>query len=354
MVDGFIETLHSALGRREGVLATTAAPQASSNATDDRTIARELAASLDRATSLGQWELAERIAAQSIRIAREHPLLAERIARLRTAKNEFEAALNVIDSCHTQPASMRMLRTVCLLQLGRAHEAHADLLGWARRSSAPLQARLMLALLEWESGHHDDAVAALQHNLKQIEDPHTLAALTLMAASQNRTHMAGIWAERLRTVCVSHAQRPYFETLLLAAGFARPKQRIAATPEAAATLATELLAQEHLIPALVESQRLAQRSSQDRSGEDETPRLLADAIALAADEVEDPVTACSALADLHERLGEHEIAEAWRGRAAANRRDDVLASIGRGGVGRVATASSVGPGVITHWQEKAA
>lgn len=345
MVDGFIETLHSALGRREGVIAASALPQSPAAAPDDRSIARELAASLDRAISLGQWELADRIAAQSFRIAREHPLLAERIARLRAARQEFEAALNIIDSCHAQPASMRLLRTVCLLQLGRAHEAHADLLGWARRSSAPLQARLMLALLEWEAGHHDDAVAALQHNLQQIEDPHTLAALTLMAASQNRTHMAGIWAERLRAVCVAHAQKTYFETLLLAAGFAKPRQRIAATPEAAATLATELLAQEHLIPALVESQRLAHQAE----GGSDTTRLLADAISIAADEVEDPHTAALSLAQLHDQLGEGDLAEAWRSRAHALRRDDVIASIGHH-----VSGASASPFDVSHWQQEKA
>jgi predicted negative regulator of RcsB-dependent stress response len=335
--------LHSALGQREGVIATSDAPRP----VEDRSVARELAAALDRATSLGQWELAERIATQSDRIAREHPVLAERLARLRVARSEFEAALNIIDACHTQPASLRLLRTVCLLQLGRAHEAHADLLGWARKSSAPLQARLMLALLEWETGHHDDAVAALQHNLKQIEDPHTLAALTLMAASQNRTHMASIWAERLRTVCVALEQRPYFETLLQAAGFARPRHRIAATPENAAALGTELLAQEHLIPVLVEAQRLAPH--QTAEADTETARLLASAIANVVDEFEDTRTACASLVELHERLGEDDIAEAWRGRMHAARRDDVIASIG--GRGRTSVASPFGASL---WQEKAA
>jgi len=263
-----------------------------------------------------------------MRLAREHPLLAERIARLRASRSEFEAALAIIDSRppHTQPASMRLLRAVCLMQAGRGHEAHADLLLWARKSSAPLQARLMLAVLEWECGRADDAADALQHTLKQIEDPAALAALMLMAAAQDRRHMAGIWAERLAKACLTHPHRAYFETMLAANGFNRPKVRLAATRETIAALATELLAQEYVIPALVESQRL--------SGERETIMLLASAIEQAIDELDDQSAACDAMATLCELVDDRDVAEAWRSRAerARPRRDDVLASIGRGGI----------------------
>lgn len=329
-MDGFVETLQSALGRREGVIAVSAPADGGAfgasmpRQTSDRSVARELASSLDRATELGEWELAERIAAQAIRVARDHPLLAERIARLRATRADFDSALAIIDSCCHKPSSMRLLRCVCLLQLGRMHEAHADLLGWARRSTAPLPARLILGLLEWNAGHHDDAAIALQHNLHQLEDPWALTALMLMATAQDRRNIAEFWSSRLRESCHSHPHCGFFEAALVAAGFARSPARMVASASAAATLATELLAAERLIPALVESQRL----SADR----QMGLLLAEAIEGAFEDLDDQHAASVALSELHDRLGDADLAQAWRARAQGLRRDDVLASIGRDGV----------------------
>lgn len=391
---GFLDALHTALGRGSAVIATTrsqrdadaassatvnvhaadpnaadstgatdanagfqpksciAQPQDAAEPTgarDDRALARQLAAALDRAVELGQWELAERIAAQSIRIAQQHPLLAERLARLRATRSDFDTALAIIDSCRSQPASMRLLRVVCLLQLGRRGEAHSDLHRWAGKASAPLQARLMLALLEWQFGDDEAALAALQHNLRQIEDPHTLAALVLMAQSRGRSAMAVHWAQRLQRASHWHAHSTCFEAMLLAQGFGRPPQRAHAAPEAAATLATELLSEEHVIPALVEAQRL--------SGEAATSRLLAEALHRAIDDVEDQPAACSALADLHQLLGEDDQVEAWRARglaiereqAADAQRDDVLASIGRDGLTMADSTTTASP----YWEQAA-
>jgi hypothetical protein len=325
-VDAFVQTLHSALGRNEALIARSGSASDDAATEDDRAIARELAATLDRAVELGQWELADRIAGQSTRISREHPLLAERLARLRAARGDFETALNIIDACRHRPASMRLLRTVCLLQAGRRHEAHADLLTWARKASAPLQARLILSLMEWDAGHADDASATLQHTLRQITDPSSLAALMLMAVAQDRRHMAGIWAGRLAQACVTHPHRRYFEAMLAAHGFNRLKTQLNATPEAVSTLATELLANEQVIPALAEAQRLG--------GERQTALLLAGAIERVIDELENHAGACAALATLHEILGDSDLGSALRDRADRERmsRADVLASIGSDGV----------------------
>ncbi len=341
-MDGFIESLHAALGQGQAVVAPARNHRAGGehdiNATctngqrarDDRAIARELAALLDRAMNLNQWAHAERIAHTAARLTRDHPILAERLARLRAARGEFEIALTIIDSCITQPASMRLLRAICLLQLGRRHEAHLDLHEWSRRSSAPLHARLILALLELDEGDDEAAAIALQRNLRQIEDPHTLAALLLMAVSRGRSTLAGLWARRLRAAIASHPSPALFHTMLAACGFAQREAGVPDSPAAAATLATELIGNEHLLPALVEAQRL--------EGDHAAARLLINALRQAVDELDDPCAACAALADLYVMLGEREVAAAWRGRTGdlEPQRDDVLASIGRGGVARPA------------------
>jgi hypothetical protein len=281
---------------------------------DERDIARQLAAALDRAAELEQWDLAQRIASQAARIASQHPLLAERIARLRAARGEFEIALTIIDSCAQRTASMRLLRAVCLLQLGRRHEAHLDLHAWARRSSAPLQSRLALALLEWEEGDEEAAITALQRSLKQIEDPHTLAALLLMATMRERTALAAIWAGRLRASLASHPRRAMFDTLLMALGFVeREPQPLPDSPAAIATLATELIGNEDLLPALVEAQRIAD----DR----DTATLLAASLEQAIDELNDQSAGCTALSELSSMLGRHDEAEAWGCRAATQSPD---------------------------------
>lgn len=352
-VDGYIQSLRTALGARQNVIAhstparSTAdiAPGAASALpadADDRALARQLAAALDRAIDLSQYELADRLSQQSMRIAREHPMLAERIARLRAARGEFDSALALIESCQNVPGSMRLLRIVCLLHAGRRHEAHGDLLQWARKASAPLPARIILSILEWEAGRIDDAADALQRNLQQIEDPATLAALMLMTASQGRTHMAGLWAERLRSACITHPRSGLLETMLIAAGHGRLPRSVQATPEAIAALATELIAAEHLLPALCEAQRLAFDA--------ERARLLAGAIERGLVDFDDQAAALSMLADLHELMGERDAAAAWRSRAAAaTQPDDVLASISGEGIVPASASTS-----HAHWLERAA
>lgn len=339
-MDAFLETLHSALGRNEAVIAHgTAALGTAAN--HDRLVARELAAALDRAVQLGQWKLADRIASQSMRIARDHPLLSERVARIRASQGDFDAALAIMDSCTNQTASMCLLRVVCQLQTGRHIEAHAGLLHWARKSSAPLQARVMLAMLDWQAGYADDAATTLQHSLRQIEDPMALAALMLMAVAQSRRQLANHWAMRLAAASVSSPHRRYFETMLSANGFRPATSSMMINDESIASLSTQLIANEHVIPTLVEAQRLAQPS--------DATHLLAAAIESAIDELEHLPTACHALSMLHEKLSHHDLAQAWRSRAAAALADraDVIASIGRHGVHAAHVPAE-------HWKEKAA
>jgi hypothetical protein len=117
-----------------------------------------------------------------------------------------------------------------------------------------------------------------------------------------------------------------FQTLLVACGHWQPAPDIGDSPLAVSTLATELIGNERLLPALVEAERLDHNPV--------TTRLMISALEQAADELDDQSAACSALADLNEVIGDHDQAQAWRSRAQAipGRRDDVLASIGLGGI----------------------
>jgi hypothetical protein len=324
MADGFVQSLEAAMGSGTSTIAHGPRETAEGPVRDDRAVARSLAAALDRAVELGEWELAERIASQALRIAREHPHLAERLARLRAASHQFDAALAIIDSCSDRPASMRLLRAVCLLHMGRRYEAHLDLHDWGTRASAPLQARLLLALLEWDAGDEDAAIAALGRNVRQIEDPGSLAALFLMANARGRAYVAHTWATRLQRAIPGHEVAAFFETLLSAAGIAAQAQP-ATTAAAAGTLSNELLGQEHLIPALVEATHLA--------GDHAIARLLIDALTRGYEDLQDPLQAATALARLHECMGEREAATAWGARCDdLTAPDDVLGSIGWDGV----------------------
>ena len=144
------------------------APAAASPAEKALT-ARALADAIDRAMDMGLWEHAERIARSALRLAPASARLSEQLARLRLAQGRPETALTIIDSPWAQGemyASLRLLRAVCLVQVGRKQSAHSDLLRWSKKSTAPLDARLMLALLEWEAGDDHAATLSLLRNLK--------------------------------------------------------------------------------------------------------------------------------------------------------------------------------------------
>ena len=146
-----------------------------------RRLARRLADAIDRAVAMGLWDHADRLARTAAPMAPDNPRLVEPLARLRLAQGDPERALHMIDTCRTRPASLRLLQATCLLFLGARTDAHLDLYRWSSRASAPLDARLLLGLLE--RGTDDStAIRTLQRNLRHLEDVRTLQALLLMLA----------------------------------------------------------------------------------------------------------------------------------------------------------------------------
>ncbi|UCD74843.1 MAG: hypothetical protein JSV91_13780 [Phycisphaerales bacterium] len=272
-------------------------------AAKDRTAARSMADAIDRAMELGLWEHADRLASCAARLAADHPRLTDRLARLRLAQGNAELALSLIEGCRQQPAAMRLLKAACLIMLGRKEEAHADLHRWSRRATAPLDARLMLALLEWEAGDHHAAIRAVARNLKHLEDPRSLQLLLLLALHDSRAEQAEKWAQRLRTCAAASPDVPNLDLLYRSLDLSPACHEVGPTDEQVNTLAMELVMAEPVIPALVEAQRRQPRRS--------SARLLCRALEAALPELTDQGAAFEALMSLAVLLDNHEAARGW-------------------------------------------
>jgi hypothetical protein len=235
--------------------------------------------------------------------------LCERQARLCAVRGDASTALNIIDTTGHRTSSLRLLRAACLVQAGRRDEAHLELRQWAQRPSAPVAARSMLALLEWHDGDMTAACDALRTNLRQFEDPATLAALMLMHEVRGHTQQADRWAERLRTACAFSTEAPLYNRMLRSIG-REPIDSAEPGPADAhiETLALELIAGEAAIPALVDAQRL---KPQRAIGE-----LLCAALERALPDLDDRAAAFIAIADLNELLGDVTAAIDWAERGA--------------------------------------
>lgn len=276
---------------------------------DEFAIARELSQALDRLMQRGQWEQASRTAQTAIRIAREHPMLCERIARMQLAQRETEASLNLIETCCERTSSLRLLHVACLLQLGRRHEAHLELRHFAMKSCAPVQARLLLGLLEWHSGDTRAAHEALTRNNRQIQDPHTLLALALINMVAGNLEQAVRWAQSVQQSGAWSADAPLFQAILHSVGLPFEVEPSAPAVDQIEALAVELLANEQVIPALVH----AHQSQCDWL----RATLLARAIEQALPDLEDRAGGYLALCDLYAAIGDADEAASWLRKGAA-------------------------------------
>jgi tetratricopeptide (TPR) repeat protein len=265
-----------------------------------RRLARRLADAIDRAMALGLWEHADRLARIAAPLAPDHARLAEPLARLRLAQGDPETALRVIEGCRTLPASMRLLRVTCNLFLGALAEAHLDLRRWSARAAAPLDARLILGLLEWQ--RNDDATGTLRRNLRHLEDPRTLQALMLVCVHRGQREQARVWARRLRTRCAADGTNAggTIDLMLRSLGMAGVRRDAEPTPEQVNALAMELITFEPAIETLTEAQR--------RRPHRPTARLIRRAVEQALPDLRDPAEALHALARLSILVGDREAA----------------------------------------------
>ncbi|MHC5022704.1 MAG: hypothetical protein ACYTGG_02165 [Planctomycetota bacterium] len=292
---------------RQRSISTRPSPHRRDLAAETAETARALADALDRAIELGLHEHAERIARAAARIARHHPRLTDRLARRRLALGDPETAVALIDACASMPSSLRLLRAGCLLRLGRKLDAHLDLHRWTRRPSAPLTARLLLALLEWERGDRGAAIEALRRNLQQLEDSRTLELLVLLHAADDHGDWLAVWSDRLRAAAAWTVVDPDPDMLLLSLGLPRTLESIEPTLAHVETLATELIASEAVIPALVEAQQRRPRFVEIG--------LLAHAIEIALPDLAQPDVALEQLARLSLLCDDMTAARRWAERA---------------------------------------
>ncbi len=126
---------------------------------------RWIATALDRAMRQDQWDQARRLIQTAGRLTETFPHVAEQVARYHLASGDPLQALHVIDDSHVQTASLRLLQNVCLIVVGREGEARTDLQQWVKRSTAPLNARTLHALLEAKGNNYDAARTELRKNL---------------------------------------------------------------------------------------------------------------------------------------------------------------------------------------------
>jgi len=273
-------------------------------------LARKLADAIDRAVALGMWDHADRLARTAAPLATGYPRLVEPLARLRLAQGDPETALRLIETCRTPPASLRMLRATCLLFLGSRTEAHLDLYRWSSRASAPLDARLLLGLLE-RDGDDATAVRTLLRNLRHLEDPRTLQALLLISTQRARPEQAKVWADRLRTAGRSGSEGAAEISDLMLQSLGMPGLRADAEPttDQANALAMELITFEPAITTLTEAQR--------RRPHLPTALLLTRAIQQALPDLSDQSSALHAMARLSVLLGDYEAARSWAGKGLA-------------------------------------
>lgn len=227
----------------------------------------------------------------------------EREARALLAQGDVVGAMELAERLTTPTSASRLLSCVCQALAGRRIESQLDLVDWSKRACCPMDGRLLLALLQIEEGDRARAIASLNRNLAQIDDPRTIQAIILIHLERGDTHEATVWADRLRRLAINWTDRPAISAWLTALGL-EPGEASAEPPDALVEqLALELLACESAIMSLEAAARY------DRS----RPRalLLMRALESAFDRLEAPVPACEAMARLALTLGDTAGARRW-------------------------------------------
>ncbi|MCZ6834194.1 MAG: hypothetical protein O7G85_00320, partial [Planctomycetota bacterium] len=154
---------------------------------------------LKRAMEQGQWERASNLVDETDHLVRTWPLVAEQVARFHLALGRPDVALKTIDEAIFRTSELRLLQNVCRALEGHTVEAMADLDRWSDHPSFPVVASTLLALLKIEHDEIDDAWSLLDANLKNHEDPMSLACLFVLCKERGMTECASKLARRLQS-----------------------------------------------------------------------------------------------------------------------------------------------------------
>lgn len=270
---------------------------------------RWIATALDRAMRQDQWAQARRLVLSAGRLTETFPHVAEQVARFHLASGDPLQALHLIDDSHVQTASLRMLRNVCLIVIGRESEARTDLQQWVKRSTAPLSARTLHALLEVGEKNYETARTQLRRNLKHLDDPTSLASLIALCVADDRQRQADHWADRFQKAMAGVPEFERYDLMLKSLRLARPAPSHRSDLRQVQTLALELLGHENIIPVLVSAQAI--------EFDPRTSRLLADAIEQALPDLDKPQAGLEALARLALCADDFNLARHWIERGSA-------------------------------------
>lgn len=222
--------------------------------------AKQLCAALDRGAELQLWDHVERLAESASKLPWLDAPLADRLARIKVAQGEPATALAMLDRGVSTPASSRLLRIMCLLHTGARMQAQLELREWMRSehgSPAPREARLLLALLDWQAGDIESASDLMRDVAHGTEDDvmrWAQMALVLLAAARGQWDRATAQARKLAgdDACISEREIALMLDSLRLANPVDPEQQ---RSERIEQMARELPAAFHLIEPLVEAQR---------------------------------------------------------------------------------------------------
>lgn len=233
----------------------------------------------------------------------------ERQARSLLERGDIVGAMEFAERQAPATSASRLLVNVCQSLAGRRVDAQLDLTDWSKRACCPVDARLMLALLQLEEGDRARAIASLNRNLAQIDDPRTIQAIILIQLERGDTAAALRWVDRLRGLALNWTDRPAIAGWLASLGIEDGDAAAEPPDVLVEQLALELLACESVIVSLEAAARY------DRS----RPRalLLLRALESAFDRLESPLPACEAMARLALTLDDPATARQWIDRGLA-------------------------------------
>jgi lipopolysaccharide biosynthesis regulator YciM len=233
---------------------------------------------------------------EAARLTPHHPLITELRGRLALLAGRAADAADHLDR-RTDNLRRQMLSLIARSRAGDLAGVELDLTDLARQPDCPAELRVLLASIQLDRGHIDDARRTLHQNLDQGGDALTSQMLLLLDLEEELPVSARQAAGYLAHGFARHGSTGQFLDSL----------ELDATPmaplELVDQLAAELLRKPQVIPTLVAAYRLEPRA--------ERIELLRRALYRIVDEVEQPICIIESLAELAIIAGEADDARRW-------------------------------------------
>jgi len=271
-------------------------------------VAREACARARLALAQGDDTQAAHHLQHAAGIRKNHPDVIELQARLALDQRKPAAALAQLERLARPNARHRLLLQYARLQTGQRAMAQLDLHAWSRQADCPSAARVMLAWLQWKAGDASAARDTLRRNDRLCPDADSLRLRMLIEIeSGNRASIQRI-AARLR---LRHGHDPMSRRFLKTQHATRTEDDAQPTVEMIDELAPQLADQPRLISTLLAAQRLSPRPGRIE--------LLRRAIGRIVDEIDQPLIAIEAMAELAMLADDADDARRWARRGLRSR-----------------------------------